>query len=89
MIARKELGLDHLSDPDTQNLREFNPVWAIFESLIIGLYVEINLYDSRLDWSDTITRKKWINFVHRRQENPLYLIIIRYFAKKNVMSQLL
>jgi hypothetical protein len=49
MIARKELGLDHLSDPDTQNLREFNPVWAIFESLIIGLYVEINLYDSRLD----------------------------------------
>lgn len=23
MIARKELGLDHLSDPDTQNLREF------------------------------------------------------------------
>lgn len=32
MIARKELGLDHLSDPDTQNLREFNSVsWAIFE----------------------------------------------------------
>ena len=32
MIAKKELGLDHLSDPDTQNLREFNSVsWAIFE----------------------------------------------------------
>ena len=26
MIARKELGLDHLSDPDTQNLREFESV---------------------------------------------------------------
>ncbi len=26
MIARRELGLDHLSDPDTQNLREFNSV---------------------------------------------------------------
>ena len=24
MIARRELGLDHLSVPDTQNLREFN-----------------------------------------------------------------
>ncbi len=34
MIARKELGLDHLSDPDTQNLREFNSVsGAIFKSL--------------------------------------------------------
>ena len=32
MIAKKELGLDHLSDPDIQNLREFNSVsWAIFE----------------------------------------------------------
>jgi hypothetical protein len=32
MIARKELGHDHLSDPDTQNLREFNSVsGAIFE----------------------------------------------------------
>jgi hypothetical protein len=31
MIARKELGLDHLSNPDTQNLREFNSVsGAIF-----------------------------------------------------------
>ncbi len=32
MIARKELGLDHLSDPDTQNSREFNSAsGAIFE----------------------------------------------------------
>jgi hypothetical protein len=32
MIARKELGLDHLRDPDIQNLREFNSVsGAIFE----------------------------------------------------------
>jgi hypothetical protein len=26
MIAKKELGLDHLSDPDIQNLREFESV---------------------------------------------------------------
>jgi hypothetical protein len=32
MIAKKELGLDHLSDPDTQNLTEFNSIsWTIFE----------------------------------------------------------
>ena len=90
MIARKELGLDHLSDPDTQNLREFNSASeAIIESLDIDLYFDVNPNDSRLGWSDTITRKKWINFVHRRQEYPLYLIIIRYFDKKYGMNQLL
>ena len=34
MIAKKELGLDHLSDPDTQNLREFNSSSGNFESLL-------------------------------------------------------
>jgi hypothetical protein len=49
MIARKELGLDHLSDPGTQYLREFNSVsWAIIESLDIDLYVDVNPNDSRL-----------------------------------------
>jgi hypothetical protein len=49
MIARKELGLDHLSDLGTQNLREFNSVsWAIIESLDIDLYFDVNPNDSRL-----------------------------------------
>ena len=49
MIARKELGLDHLSDLGTQNLREFNSVlWTIFKSLDIGLYFDVNLNDSSL-----------------------------------------
>ena len=59
MIARREYGLDHLSDLDTLNLREFNSVFeAIFESLEIGRYLAINLNDSRLGRLDTITRKK-------------------------------
>ena len=33
MIARRELGLDHLSDPDTQNLREFNSSSRQYSSL--------------------------------------------------------
>ncbi len=49
MIARKELGLDHLSDPDTQNLGEFNTVsGAIIESSDIDRYIDDNLNDNRL-----------------------------------------
>ena len=44
MIARRGSGLDHLSDPDTQYLREFNCVSeATFESLDIGLCFDVNL----------------------------------------------
>jgi hypothetical protein len=40
MVARRELGLDHLSVLDTQSLREFNSAaQAIFEYLDIGLYL--------------------------------------------------
>jgi len=53
MIARKELGLDHLSDLGTQNLREFNSVsWAIIESLDIDLYFDVNPNDR--GWADQI-----------------------------------
>jgi hypothetical protein len=49
MVARRELGLDHLSVLDTQSLREFNSAaQAIFEYLDIGLYLMLIRNDIRL-----------------------------------------
>ena len=39
-IARRELGLDHSSDPDTPNLREFNSSSGNFESAAL---LDVNL----------------------------------------------